>query len=490
MFGSPRLSAAALTLVLVLVGAACNPFGGDDPEPATTIPPPVTEPPSRVGASIDGTLAIGALLPLTGELERFGPGIQAAVRQAIDEINDQGGVLGSDVVLVAEDTASTAEQAGDAARRLIDDPAVDALVGPASSLEVSGGVLEAALEAERLVCSPAASAPRLTTADTKDLFFTMTPNRVGEVEVIAQALREAGHDRIAVLRVDNPDAEAMSVALVDEMTEAFAPGAFEIVADVVLPPMGVPSDEQGGEAVPPPPQTSPEGEAGEAAATPEAAVDEIVRAGPEAVVVFLQPGEAAPTFRAMFDAELLPSAGGAGMPVWVTDWLASEALANAVDPSRPAVVDGVQGVRPAVATAATAAFDDRLRAEQAVSRVELAAEAYDCTILLALAALAAGGDDPNRMKTAMVELTRGGAECADFGSCSSLLLDGQDVRYTGVLGLELNDFGEPRSGVFERFTFDAEGRIVVQGEVGVEMTREPDEAPVSSTTTTTSGRGT
>lgn len=408
--GQPR--AAVAVALLALLATACNPFGGDD-EPPTTVPPPPTQPPSRAGASIDGVLTIGAVLPLTGELAHFGPGMQAAVELAVDEVNDAGGVLGKPVELVVEDSASSADGAAQAAQRLIDTSEADALVGPASSLELAPAVLERSQEAERVVCSPTASAPRLTARDGKGLFFAMTPNRRGEMEVVAARLRADGRTRVAVVRRDDPDAAALFPLL-----------GGPVVADVTVEPGREEADAEVAE---------------EAAAT-------VADAAPDAVVLLLAPGEAAPVLRAMLDAGLLPSTGNPGVAVFVLDTLASEDLVEAVNPDNPAVLSGVQGVRPRVTRDAAVAFDQQLRARFGLDDVDLAAHAYDCTTLVTAAAQAAGSDDPVAMAARMVDLTRGGR---------------------GVLGVELNAAGEPATGAFQRFEFDPAGHIRVLEDVTV-----------------------
>lgn len=452
----------ALVGAFVLVTAACNPFADDDePEPPAPTPPP-TEPPSRVGLSVDGTLRIGAVVPLSGELATFGPGLQAAVELAVDDVNDAGGVEG-DVELVIEDSQSTAEGALAATRRLIDEMQVDAIVGPTSSIELGGGMLDEALDAERVVCTPTAAAPRFDDADEKGLLFATTANREGEMELLAaeiEALPDDADSRVAVVRVDgDPDGDDLFQELDRELTDAFgAADAFEIVADVQLAPVeGTGVGEEADDGAEPPTDTGapPVDEAF------IAAVEEVQDARPDAVVLFLLPGEAVPLFRAMFDAGLLPSAGENGVAVYVTDTLASDQLAEAVDPRRPAVLEGVRGARPLFEPSGPDAFDERLKAKTAVRNVDFAARAYECTILIALGALAAGSDDPNLIKTDIVGLTASGESCESFAACASPLVDGDDVHYTGVLDLELNDAGEPLAGVFEVFEFDAQGDLLV-----------------------------
>lgn len=497
------LRVLALAVVVILTSSACNPFASDEEEPPPPPPTtPPTEPPSSIGASVDGVLRIGAVLPLSGELSDFGPGLRSAVELAVDDINDAGGVEG-DVELIVEDSQSTAEGALAAATTLIEERQVDALIGPASSLALHGGMLDAALEAERVVCSPTASAPRLTDLDTKDLFFSTTGNVDGQVELLAAEIEDLPDDRdgrIAVVRrVDDPDAEDLFQDLQVELEDAFGDAAaFEVVADVQLPGVPLEADPSAEEAEATPDTSAaptatepsapaPAGEAGE----PDvhvAAVDEVLDARPDAIVVMAHPGESVLLFRAMFDADILPVTSDEGdIPVFVTATLASDRLAEAIDPTRPAILEDVVGVRPAPHPEGPEAFVERLKAEQAVADVDFAARAFECVNLVALGALAAGSDDPNQIKTEIVPLTNDGDACATFEACVASLLDGDDVDYEGVLGLELNAEGEVREARFQVFRFDAQGDLdvlrtntVINPETDGATTGEDGEEPVKA----------
>jgi branched-chain amino acid transport system substrate-binding protein len=63
-----------------------------------------------------------------------------------------------------------------------------------------------------------------------------------------------------------------------------------------------------------------------------------------------------------------------------------------------------------------------------------AAEAYDAVVIAALAAEAAGTDDPERLGAEVIGVTRGGATCLAFDECRDLLADGQDVDLDGLGG--------------------------------------------------------
>jgi branched-chain amino acid transport system substrate-binding protein len=99
-------------------------------------------------------------------------------------------------------------------------------------------------------------------------------------------------------------------------------------------------------------------------------------------------------------------------------------------------------------------FEQRLLAvDSAPTDFAYAPEAYDATIVAALAAVAAGRDDPRRIAAAMADVTRIGERCTGFQACARLLVAGRDIDYDGASGpIDFTDRGDPARapiGVFE-----------------------------------------
>ena len=97
----------------------------------------------------DDQLRLGVLLPSTDTL--LGGPLLEAVRSAVDEINESGGVLDRPVSTVVADEATGATGIGESI-----DADVDAAIGPASSLVALGGLGEF-VQAGVLTCSPTAT---------------------------------------------------------------------------------------------------------------------------------------------------------------------------------------------------------------------------------------------------------------------------------------------------------------------------------------------
>ena len=123
------------------------------------------------GALAAETLKIGHIVARTGPLK--GPGLPAtvAVDIAVEEINAAGGVNGKMIEIIEFDSGSDPKQASLAARTLVNDHDVLAIIGPFSSGEAK--VAFNVAEREKIVMmSNASSAPGLT--DGKEWAWRIT----------------------------------------------------------------------------------------------------------------------------------------------------------------------------------------------------------------------------------------------------------------------------------------------------------------------------
>jgi ABC-type branched-subunit amino acid transport system substrate-binding protein len=89
----------------------------------------------------DGTIKVGAALPLSGPLAQIGEDIKATLSASFAQTNAQGGLYGRRIELVVQDSKGEPAQSLEATRRLIEQEAVFALVGsfePSDSGAVNG----------------------------------------------------------------------------------------------------------------------------------------------------------------------------------------------------------------------------------------------------------------------------------------------------------------------------------------------------------------
>jgi ABC-type branched-subunit amino acid transport system substrate-binding protein len=414
----------AIFAVFALFAASCADDDDDTEDPPTTEAPDETTPPddddeeaAEPGASVDGVLTLGSVMPLTGDLQDFGPGMQAAVEMAVEDINGAGGVLGEDVVLVNEDSGSDPSIAGPGTDRLVSTEDVDVIIGAAGSTVVLQGVLPNTVPAGRMACSGSSTSPELTLYDDDGLFFRTTPSDEFQTVPLVDNITAAGFSSVAVVN----RADDYGQAFADLTVEALEDAGADVVASVAVDPEGTDYT---------------------------ADVEQVIDAGPDAVVLILFPEEGANILSLMIER----GAGPDDLGIFVTDGLASPDLGEAIDESDPSVVDGIIGTRPGAAEEPEA-FNQRLQDEKGVDEVTFAAQFYDCVIATALAAVAADTDDPVEIAANMAAVTSDGTECSTFEDCLALLEDGEDINYRGVTGFDLSEEGEVAAATYEVWEF-------------------------------------
>jgi ABC-type branched-subunit amino acid transport system substrate-binding protein len=148
------------------------------------------------GPSPNGQLVLGGLIPASGDLAGFTPPLEAAMKAAVSEINDAGGVLGRTVVLNTEDVGTDTDP-GSVVNGLITGGA-DVIVSAASS-STTLDVLDEVVGAGALMVSSAATASRLATASDSGLFFRLAPSDELQADVLAGRVVDNGAQKVAII---------------------------------------------------------------------------------------------------------------------------------------------------------------------------------------------------------------------------------------------------------------------------------------------------
>lgn len=91
-----------------------------------------------------------------------------------------------------------------------------------------------------------------------------------------------------------------------------------------------------------------------------------------------------------------------------------------------------------------------------------AAHAYDAAVILRLAALAAGSNNPENSVSEIEKVSKSGGECQSYATCAAALTDetetNDDINYKGLSGpIAFDDYGDITSGVYAVYTYDKEG---------------------------------
>lgn len=414
--------------VLGIAGLALAACGDGDSDPATSEEPapadtmaseePMddasSEAPAEGAGEGDGTLTIGTLLPETGSLAFLGPPEFAGVELAVQEINEAGGVLGTDVAKIDGDSGdTTTDIATQTATRLIGE-GVDAIIGAASS-GVSFTVIDQITGAGVVHFSPANTSPDFTDYDDNGLYFRTAPSDVLQGRVLGDLLVQDGCLNAGVIVLDDPYGTGLS----DNLTLSLEAGGGSLVTDPIKYPEGTDNFS--------------------------AQVTQIAAAGAECVVL-IGFAETSQIVNEMVAQNVSP----ADFPTYFVDGN----LSNYGEDLPAGTLTGSKGTLPGAE--APEEFQARLlEVDSSLNDFSYAAESYDAAIVIALAAVAAGDDSGTAIGEAIPDVTRGGEKCTTFADCVALLDAGEDIDYDGVSGpIEMSDQGDPTEATIGIFEYD------------------------------------
>ena len=165
-------------------------------------------------------LRVGALMPMTGDLQAYGQSSRNGVELAIAEINAAGGVMGESVMLEVSDTQTEPQAGVDAAQRLVSVQNVSAIVGALSSgvtIPVASSV--SSVEGVPQI-SNASTSPVMTDLDDNDFLFRTTPSDAYQGVALASVAREEGVESAAILYINNDYGEGLANAFADAFERA------------------------------------------------------------------------------------------------------------------------------------------------------------------------------------------------------------------------------------------------------------------------------
>ncbi|WP_309712276.1 ABC transporter substrate-binding protein [Pseudolysinimonas sp.] len=412
-FARAAVTAVAVGALLALAG--CGGAPTPSPPPAPTPTPPG-----------DGELKIGTLFPSSGGVAFIGPAQVAGVNAAIREINAAGGVNGAPVVVVNRDSGDASTQKVEESFADLVTQGVDVVIGPSSSV-LSQRLLEPAAEADIPLISPAATYPQLTALDTEGIFFRTIPSYPHQAIVLADLFADRDVESVAIVFRDDDLGSSLSAALAAalEATEIELE-AVEVAADANAEALA------------------------EAVAT-------VKEAAPDAVV--LSTPDNGDQTKALITQ--LSAAGFGGAKLWLT----SQNLADYSQALPAGLLNGVNGVIEGAET--DAAFQAKIKQEDpAVADFRYAAEAYDATVLAALAAVLAADDGGASIARLLGAASVDGIKCTSFGECVDVLRTQTDIDYDGLSGsTNLDAEGDPQRGTYVVVAYNAENKYARQAVV-------------------------
>ena len=404
----------------VAIGAAMLLLAGcSAPAPAPTPTASATD--AAAAPTGDGVLKIGTILPTSGNFAFIGAAQIAGVATAVKDINAAGGVNGVPVELLQRDSSDAAStKAEDALKDLVSN-AVDVVIGPSSSVQAQRLIPLAAADKVTLI-SPAATFPGLSQLPGGQYFFRTIPSYGQQGTALGPVISTGGAKKVAVVYVNDELGKAILPTLTDSLTAAGS----TVVASVSVPLI-----------------------------SPDTAklVEQVKTAAPDVVVLS--------TAYSSFDLtkDLITkiiAAGFGGSKLWLTSQNAGD-YSQALPENLLTGVNGIiEGFQP------DDAFTARLKqTDSGLGQFRYAAEAYDATILAALAAIVGGDDSGSSVAATLVDVSRGGIKCTSFAECVEVLRTQTDIDYDGVSGsVNFTPSHDVSPAFWGLYTFNSENKFV------------------------------
>jgi branched-chain amino acid transport system substrate-binding protein len=410
-----RLLAAAGAASLVL--AAC---GGDDDDGEGTEPEATGEATDEGEAPMfEGQLHLGTLLPQTGSLAFLGPPMLAGVDLAVQDINDAGGVGGSEVTVSHTDSGDTSTDiASQSTERLLSED-VAAVIGAASSA-VSFTVLDQIVQNETIMFSPANTSPDFTTYADDNLYFRTAPSDVLQGRVMGDLVLNDGYLDVGIMALQDPYGEGLA----ENVRMSIEGGGGTIVEEIIYDPQ---------------------------AASYTAEVTQMAAANPEAIVLigFNETSTVLPELETQ-------GIGPQDVPVYFVDGN----LSNYGDEFPEGFLEGNKGTLPGAETSAE--FQQRLlEINPDLADFSYAPESYDATMLVALAAIQAQTVESRDIADNLVAVSKDGTKCTTFTECNDLLAQGEDIDYDGASGpITFSDAGDVTEATIGIYQYQADNTYV------------------------------
>ncbi len=364
----------------------------------------------------DGVLRIGTLIPTSGTFAFLGPAQAAAVAVAVAEINATGGVNGKPVELLPRDSGDASTTTAEASLADLVANKADVVIGPSSSV-LAQRLIPALVAARVAMISPAATFPGLTIADDGGLFLRTIPTYGDQGWALAKTLTAQSGQKVALVYTDDD----LGNAIVPTLAAGLAAGKGSLFAEPVP-----------------------------ASSTDFAPIIAAVVAGKPDAVVLATAYSSLDLTRALITG--LVGAGFGGAKLWLT-------TQNTGDYSQALPAGSLTGVNGIIEGArADDAFIARLKAvTPQLGSYRYAPEAYDATIMAALAAVVARDDAGPAIAAALPAVSRGGIKCTTFAECLEVIAAGDAIDYDGIAGpLNFTAAGDPTPAFYGLYTFNAQ----------------------------------
>lgn len=349
---------------------------------------------SQSGAASSGALdlQVGTILPQTGSLATLGPPEIEAVNLAESDINAANS--GLKITVTQKDSGDTTTNIATQSVTSLLSQGVGSIVGAASS-GVSMTVIDQIVQANTVMMSPANTSPDFTTYKDNGYYWRTAPSDVLQGQILGTKIVEDGHKNVALLYLNDP----YGIGLAKNIKKTLLAAGVNVSADVTYDPNASNFTSDISKAL---------------AKKPDALV---VIGFEESKVIYSELATSGFDFSNLYGTD-----GNYGL----------------IQPGDSPDIAGTQYSNPGVK--APAEFQKRLQQQttkdgaKPLTVFSYAAESYDGTVLVSLAALQGKGTDGTTIRDNLQSVSTGGTKCTTYKECADLVNQGTDIDYDGESG--------------------------------------------------------
>jgi len=372
---------------------------------------------------------IGTILSITGDLAQFGGPMENAAKLAIDEVNENGGLLGREVSLICEDSQTSEIAAVNAANKLVNVNKVSAIIGAAGS-GVSLAFIDITTGNSVIQISPSNTGTDFTTYADNDFYFRTCPSDALQGKAMAKLVIQQNYSCASTLIINN----AYGIGFEEVFVREFENLGGEIKDRVKYDPQATTFNS------------------------------EILKANendPEVIILIAYPETGSLILKAAYENGIMDN----------TDWLLSEgvkddSLAEMVgkDVQGNYIVEGFKGTAPDPRTAGPAYenFKDTFVSKYGTEPTTFTANTYDAATVIALAIEKAQSVDGTAIRDCIRDVANPpGEEVTDIGKGLELIREGKDINYQGASGdMTFDDNGDISTGYYALWYVGTNGSVV------------------------------
>lgn len=374
-------------------------------------------------------VTLGVLYPFSGDLGTYGKPETDAMKLAVKEVNENGGVLGGRLKLLIKDTETSEDEAVAKAHELLDWYNVSVIIGTAGS-ETCKAIIGYTTSNGILQISPSVTGVEFTNYPDNDLFFRTCPSDALQGIAMARLAIQQGYKTASTLVVWNPYGVGFEKAFTKE---------FKTLGGKIL------------ESVKYDPDTT----------TFNSEVEQVAAVNPECVMLCAYPETGSGMLKAAYKKGYMAN----------IDWLLSEGLKSdnladmvGKDEAGNYVIAGLKGITPDPRNHAYDIFKQKYIAEYGKEPEAYCANSYDAVAVVALAIEKAGDASGTAIRDSLRAVANppGDKYVSDIGEALRTIRKGfYSINYQGASGeITFDEYGDVM-GSFCEWTITDKGHAVL-----------------------------